>query len=1353
MTSTSPVYNDKRILKVEYTAMQTLKTAFITLLFGFIAPISIASALTLDGNVTSTQDNAAIADIEVSVYQENPGGTWQFVAYTNTNSTGDYSLTDIPPGPVKVLFRDWGQTYAYQYHDGAIRLEDAQPLPFTASTTLNQSLSVGGSIAGTLTDTNNNSVDQGFIALFDAQNPQGNVIFIQQLQSGQDSYEIGGLPSGDFIARYSGTINGTGHLEYYENVPDVGFATPIDVTLGQTTTVDVILGEQSGLDITGSVTNSSNMPLGNIETSLYRWTGSAWTMLEYTETDGSGQYAFEDLNPGDYKLQFRDWSQDYAFQFWPASNNLQDAQIIAVTDASQQIDITLPQAGRITGSITDPAGRPLQYPSAAVFPANGDTSSVLFITQPAGSDYDIGGLPTGDYVVRFDGRQSGNRSFQEYYENADSFEGATPVSVTAGQTESDINAVMGIGPGGIVEGSVRDRYGRKWDYAHVTAYMENNGIWEAISDTQVTYQDDDYDYRLYVPQGSFRLRFEAGSYLAPEAASVQEYYIDAPTPEQAQTLSISLDERLEDIDAELGEFANASISGQVRDISDTGVSGIEVIPLDRRLRPLVDQISVTDASGVYQIPALWPETYYLRFYDPLGRYENTYLGNTASPADAATVAVKFADVTGVDITLDSAPANAPGSITGNLSTTEGQPVPRARVAAYEYPCEDDYGYLDCQFASSTITDVNGNYRVRDLPSGQYILHFGRGGNDFLQAEYYNDRQSAETADPVTVSAPQATTAIDGQLAGAGVIEGTVTNPFGQSFAILSVNAYQWIDDEWQTVAYTFEQRDSEYRLASLPAGNYRVGFQGGSFGGANPGGTDYFEFYDDADVIENGLDINVSVDTVTSGIDAVLGVTPPGAISGTVTDAGDTAQAGITVTLYDDLLTQQDQTLTDANGQYAFTPLYDGIYFVGFSDTGGTLDGEFYPDVATLDLAAPIFVNGAAITDIDAILDGANSAIGGGQIRGQVTAQGSGAGIAGIRVRCDLRSDYLPTLPCFGLTDSNGVFSIGGNLLSGDYTVSVSDTEGVYSLQYYDDVIVRSEATPVSVTVGAQTSNIDFALQPGASISGTITRNAGGTYEIIVANLYQYNANQMTWEYVTGDVELNNSSYRIDGIPPGSYRLYFRGNGVASFTDPDFEFWENQETIESADVITLVSGDELTGYDAALGDVPEPPVTNAQFHAGIEGWLLTGAAQQAWHSTTDVFADPQSGSIQWNSSDAASIQQCIAIDAHSGDIVQFGATVQATGSGAAASTVTLEIQGYSDNDCSSSALIADDTSSMVAPDSQGWKTLQNTVTATATLKSVKLTLRSTAASEDLSIAADNLVVRALTDALFVSGFE
>ena len=109
---------------------------------------------------------------------------------------------------------------------------------------------------------------------------------------------------------------------------------------------------------------------------------------------------------------------------------------VGASASVSNINATLVAGGRITGTLTDKAGKPL--PNTAVQAYSRDGSLITRIgTADAGGRFSITGLSTGKYVVT---ARSGADGLKIYSGNVLTEASATPVAVTVGKT-TDMGAL------------------------------------------------------------------------------------------------------------------------------------------------------------------------------------------------------------------------------------------------------------------------------------------------------------------------------------------------------------------------------------------------------------------------------------------------------------------------------------------------------------------------------------------------------------------------------------------------------------------------------------------------------------------------------------------------------------------------------------------------------------------------------------------------------------------------------------------------------------------------------------------------------------------------------------------------
>ena len=82
--------------------------------------------------------------------------------------------------------------------------------------------------------------------------------------------------------------------------------------------------------------------------------------------------------------------------------------------------------------------------------------------------------------------------------------------------------------------------------------------------------------------------------------------------------------------------------------------------------------------------------------------------------------------------------------------------------------------MECSFVGSDLTDETGDFSIGGLAAGTYRLKFSSPDDTHL-TEYYNDKESLETATDIVVTAAETVTGKDAVLGLSGFIEGNVTD--------------------------------------------------------------------------------------------------------------------------------------------------------------------------------------------------------------------------------------------------------------------------------------------------------------------------------------------------------------------------------------------------------------------------------------------------------------------------------------------------------------------------------------------------------------------------------------------------
>ncbi|MGN6216501.1 MAG: MSCRAMM family protein [Solirubrobacterales bacterium] len=336
-----------------------------------------------------------------------------------------------------------------------------------------------------------------------------------------------------------------------------------------------------------------------------------------------------------------------------------------------------------------------------------------------------------------------------------------------------------------------------------------------------------------------------------------------------------------------------------------------------------------------------------------------------------------------------------------------------------------------------------------------------------------------------------------------------------------------------------------------------------------------------------------------------------GSISGTVTDA-ETAEPveGVEVCAWPLSFENEEEEFfgpfcedTDASGEYTLSEVPNGEYEVEFWGVPQGYLIQFYDGEAHGWEADPVTVKDSAVTGIDAEL------LRGGEIEGTVTRSSDGEPVEGVEV-CAFTAAEEEFAGC-ELTESNGTYALG-DLEPGEYKVEFWPAESGQNLayQFYDHRDRWEEADVVEVEAGQATGEIDAELEPGALISGTVTSAATGATlrEVPVCSI-----DPPTGQLWICDWTDSSGHYDLPFLSKGEYKVAFSLEFREFFGEEAFpgeendgyptQFWNNQSSLATANVIPLATGQSASGIDAHLGTPPAvtppptvPPVVHRKKH-------------------------------------------------------------------------------------------------------------------------------------------------------------
>ncbi len=1051
--------------------------------WGFATPLTVTSGGTIPGidaqmepggSITGTVTDASGNPVAGVCAQAQSASSWS--APVPSSPSGTYRISGLSGGTYSVYFFDCGTLvdYAAQYYTGTPGGSPSSAVPITVTPGATTSgidavMAEGGSISGTVTDAQSAATLADICVSAYEYGGQGMATTVT-LANG--SYDISGLASGGYVIQFAECGNAVGATSYvgqfYDGVsggsPTYGGATVVNVTAG-TTTSGIDAAMVIGGDLTGTVSDTSGAGIGEICVVALTPQGQ-WVATGMTLSDGT--YDVTGLPTGSYMVQFEECGNlgtglSYIAQYYSGQATAATATLVSVTAGSvtASVNATLTLGGTISGSVTS-AVTSSGAPGLCVVGLTPQGQWVASATtQPDGS-YNLAGLPSGSYVVEFEtcGLAAGPGYVTQFYDGSTTFSGATAVSVSAGAITSGISAALQ--PGGAMSGVVTDAAG--------TAV---SGVCAAISTTGgqfIVGQGVGANGTWAVgglAAGTYDVSFQD---CGPTSGTgyLTQYYDGSSTQSGATPVTVTAGQTSTGIDATLQP--GGAISGTVSVSGGSGLGGICVNAMTPGGQFVTGTQSAT--NGTYTLAGLPTGSYDVSFQScglASGTgYVTQFYNGSATFSNATPVSVTAGQTSsGIDATLQVA-----GAISGTVSVSGGTGLGGICVNALT---------SSGQFVSGTVSVNGGTYTLSGLASGGYVVEFvscgtTATGTGYL-TQYYNGSSTLSGGATVTVTAGSTTTGIGATMQPGGAISGTVSDSSSTGIGGICVSA---MTSATNYVTTTLSASNGSYNLSGLPAGSYDVSFQSC---GSSSGGTGYLtQYYNGSSTFSGATAVSVTAGQTSSGIDATL--ESAAAISGTLTDSNGALASGVCVTARNTADSLMYTVASGANGTYNDSALPPGQYTVEFSTCGNDTSGpyyvtQYYNGMATLTSATVVTLTaGTTATGTDAVLQL------GGAISGTVT-DSSGTGIGGI---CVSATPSSGTGTVATLDQSSGTYDLLG-LSAGSYTITFQECDGgtTYATQYFSGATTSGSATPVTVTTGSMTSNVNATMLLAQSVSFTST--------------------------------------------------------------------------------------------------------------------------------------------------------------------------------------------------------------------------------------------------------------------------
>lgn len=887
--------------------------------------------------------------------------------------------------------------------------------------------------------------------------------------------------------------------------------------------------------VSGRVLGADGNPLTDAGVYLY-WASASdeWEYDWYDHVDENGYYSFSDIEPGDYKLRFRDFNGDHRDQWYQGKTSFAMADSLAVVEGPNDLgDVQLATGAKIRGAIS--------YSGALAGQPVVDAGVRLYAWSDPDGDNEI----TDSWVD--EGQYSLNRLDAGSYYLVVSYGALTHKSGRIEVADDEIVTLdLAVSPGASLSGVIT-RNGAPLADAWVSAW--NKTGWTASGAR--TNAAGEYTVAALA----------SGSYTISVYSGGSDRYLGGATTRRGATwVKLIADQSRTGVDLDM--VGGGIVQGKV-----TGPGGNSVPDASVRLigkNGITTAYGDTDENGQYTISGVPAGRYALRVNhdDYLGQWWNgesfdtddDYYGSSSGSGD-----IYFEVKDGKTETKDVA-LTAYGRINGTFNVANfSENDLSVYLIAYLRDSSGGLRQVDSEWFYWYGTPAD--FEFTRLVPGDYVLKATIGY--YEQTYWYPNKLTAAEATPVTVTGDTPVTmTVDFTKRHTGGISGTLAAPGADP-------SQTWIYAESEDDEVNRSVRpDSSgaFSLANLPPGKYRLWVDRA---------TGYAETYYPA-ALNSAQATLVTVGSANVALGTWSLVASPGSVTGRVfqPNGTDPVTGDASATLY------RIASGGDSDWIASVSLQEDGTFgFLGYLVPGERYQvsaWEYWDDDWWGSSAEFTATSGS--TAINITVQTRENERGTARIEGTLTD--GDEPVADVWLRA-----FTPDDSEWGVSRADGSYSLS-DLRPGSYKVAYGDyssTQSYYAPAWFGGT-TEASATPVTVAKDQVVTGKNIVLTQAGRISGTLaTRSGGVTTWLRDAPVSLYTAgNELLSSDGSGYWPYGPGGYGFT-VPAGSYKICAQQTWDGTSTANCWSGGGALVPLASAATIKVVAGQDVDDIDLVLG--------------------------------------------------------------------------------------------------------------------------------------------------------------------------